>query len=94
MRPELKCLVKARTLIADPTKWGQGQRGKDRPHDTFEAAEAIEEWPNLDERRKAFKALKVAAGIPDVWGALVDWNDRSTHAEVLAAFDKAIRSVT
>lgn len=94
MRPELKCLVKARTLIADPAKWGHGKRGKDRGWNTFEAAEAIEEWPNLTERRKAFAALGKAAGLDNKWGELVEWNDRSTHAEVLAAFDKAIASVS
>jgi hypothetical protein len=101
MRPELPVLIKARAKIADPAKWGKGKRYFDRPVETCCAAEAIEEIATLStrwfaRRRAAFDAFRKAADIPDSWGALTDWNDapERTHAEVLAAFDKAIASAS
>lgn len=99
MRPELIPLVKARALIADPAKWGKGRRRHDRPLDTCCAAEAIEEVePPSPRRRAAYCALEQAAGIvrPPMGSVIVDWNDapERTHAEVLAAFDKAIASAS
>ena len=101
MRPELPVLIKARALIADPAKWGKGKRGclGDRPLDTCCAAEAIEEVePPSPRRRAAYYALERAAGLvrPPMGSAIVEWNDapERTHAEVLAAFDKAIAHTT
>lgn len=97
MRPELPVLIKARALIADPAKWGKGPRGRHytrRPLDTCCAAEAIEdcEPANYSNRVTAIRALQKATGHPTIWV----WNDAAerTHAEVLAAFDKAIASAS
>lgn len=97
MRPCLPLLMRARDKIADPAKWGKGGRCDGRGMDTFCAAEAIEEayapgW--LLHRSEAFRKLHQAAGLPQSSGSLVDWNDapERTHAEVLAAFDKAIEA--
>jgi hypothetical protein len=96
MRPELPVLIKARARIADPASWGKGHRRIDRPEHTCCAAEAIEdsETDNMDLRVRAIEALYKAAGLSrEFWTPrLSDWNDapERTHAEVLAAFDKAI----
>lgn len=97
MKPELPVLIKARALIADPAKWGKGVRGTragNRPLDTCCAAEAIEDSGRSDaERRNA--ARKAFARIIGT-DKIVVWNDahERTHAEVLAAFDKAIASAS
>lgn len=97
MRPALIPLVKARALIADPAKWGKGPRGGgyERGPCTFCAAEAIEESsPNLAARNEAYRTLEKSIGVPTLALTLVEWNDarERTHAEVLAAFDKAIEA--
>lgn len=99
MRPELPVLVKARAKIADPADWGKGRRGNsgNRPMTTCCAAEAVEETcDDYELRVRAFAKLRGAANIPNLWCAIADWNDapERTHAEVLAAFDKAIASAS
>lgn len=90
-------LTKARAKIADPDNWGKGLRGCSfdrRPLETCCAAEAIEEVaPTAHEvRRAAMRALYDAAGLEWNKDSIIHWNDapERTHAEVLAAFDKAI----
>lgn len=99
MRPALIPLVKARALIADPAKWGQGPRseGYGRSLSTFCAAEAVEEFaPQLAIRKAAYRLLERYAGFPTEANTLVQWNDapERTHAEVLAVFDKAIEAAS
>lgn len=98
MRPEFPVLIKARALIAVPEKWGKGQRRIDRPIETCCAAEAIEEAERAGDRRMAaYHAIQRAAGIrKGVSIPILDWNDapERTHADVLAAFDKAIASAS
>lgn len=99
MRPELTVLIKARAKIADPANWGKGHRGNSeyghRPLSSCCAAEAIEDVEMAGKtRRAAYRALERAAGLelPPLGSAIVEWNDapERTHADVLAAFDKAI----
>lgn len=80
-------LVNARALIEEPAKWGQGscylRKG------TLCAEEAIETIAsNKYEREAALSKLNEAAGNEYVF--FNSFNDTHTHAEVLAAFDKAI----
>jgi len=93
MRPELPVLIKARAKIADPAKWGKGIRGNGRRSlDTCCAAEAIEDCEvPADIRSAAFQAVRRGAGL-NLAMDIVRWNDAHTtkHADVLAAFDKAI----
>lgn len=101
----LEVLVAARAKITNPEDWGKGRRGRrdcDRPLHTCCAAEAIEDIsPSLDkethsERRRAFRALMNAAGLDNRWNAIINWNDapERTHAEVLAAYDLAIATLS
>jgi hypothetical protein len=81
----LNILIAARALIGDPANWGQGNG--DRPG-TNCASEAISKSAfHAGEAFFAFDALMKAAGISD---NIPRWNDHSTHAQVLAGFDKAI----
>lgn len=76
-------LVAARQKIERPEKWGQGF-GADRPG-TMCAADAI-----LATSKKFYRpccmAIIAATGAYNV----TSFNDTHTHAEVLAAFDRAI----
>jgi hypothetical protein len=96
MRPALIPLVKARALIADPANWGQGGRASRSNFDSFDVAEALEECgtTNFSARKEAIAFFHKAAGVRPLWGKLIEWNDapQRTHAEVLAAFDKAIEA--
>ncbi len=98
MRPALVPLMKARALIADSAKWGKGMRCNRAVFETYCAAEAIEAVAEPSPaRREAYRLLHQAVGLNhNVWGLLTDWNDapERTHAEVLAAFDKAIEAAT
>jgi hypothetical protein len=96
MTSTVEVLQKARAKIDRPEKWGKGVRGGvdgRRPLHTCCAAEALEDTTPTDIpiRGSAFEALRKAAGIAKDQ-TLVGWNDapERTHAEVLAAFDKAI----
>lgn len=76
----------ARAEVGTPKKWKQ-----------FCAAQAcMNVWEAAGHRRwdvsPAQQALADAIGLEDAQDALYDWNDAQarTHAEVMAAFDKAI----
>lgn len=98
MRPALIPLVKARALIADPEKWGKGRRNIDRLPTTYCAVEAIEEAEphDRDLRIAACRTLKTVLRLWDAEISILAWNDEAkrTHAEVLAAFDKAIEAAS
>jgi hypothetical protein len=97
MRPELPILIKARAKIADPENWGKGFRTVCGGHRTLEtccaseAIEAVAATPGL--RSAALRALAAAAQCDTT---ILRWNDapERTHAQVLAAFDKAIASAS
>jgi hypothetical protein len=101
----LDILVAARSKIADEKDWGKGSR-RDRPRNTYCAAEAVEEAfcfnsvfqvppQYYDERVAAFRALEHAAGVAQGCCFIPNWNDapERTHKEVLAAFDLAIATL-
>lgn len=98
MRPELPVLIKARAKIADEANWGKGTRINDRPRHTCCAAEAIEAVVKRSNvRMAAYDALRRAIGLGHgVTLPILEWNDapERTHAEVLAAFDKAIEAAS
>lgn len=94
----LELLVKARALIAHPRAWTQGCSA--RLADGTECSAGKEgacQWC-------AFGALYVVGGgafergvaaLNTVLGfnlarELIEWNDRATHTDVLATFDRAI----
>lgn len=90
-------LVRARAKIANPDDWGKGVRGRlgggRRPLNTCCAAEAIEDVSTYrDPRKEAYAALSASVGLEGFFITIVEWNDapERTHAEVLAAFDRAI----
>lgn len=91
----LEILTAARAKITDPQNWGQGLRRKRINFESCCAAEAIEGVaPHSIERKCAYLALANAAGL-DLLGQIWRWNDTldRTHAEVIAAFDRAIAAV-
>jgi hypothetical protein len=100
MRPELPVLIKARAKIADPANWGKGIRGLSpprRPLNTCCAAEAIEDTcDDVELRSLAFATLRRAAGILPGFHTFVVWNDapERTHADVVAAYDRAIKGAS
>lgn len=82
-------LIAARALIAEPGRWCQGI---DRVMGARCAAAALEDAGDGQPRNirtLAYDTFKTTTGIS---GKLSDWNDapNRTHAEVLAAFDRAI----
>lgn len=101
MRPCLPLLMRARDKIADPANWGKGMRGPNpvyhRPFHTCCASEAIEDaWKDgspTEPLMEAYRRLRDGAGLSDKMN-IPRWNDapERTHAEVLAAFDKAIEA--
>jgi hypothetical protein len=88
-------LIRARTLIAKPAKWGQGLRRTYRPHDdSYCVVEAIEQFvPPGPLRKEVIRLVRQGADNPN---SLTEWNDCPcrTHAEVLVAFDKAIEAAS
>jgi hypothetical protein len=106
MPDALEILVIARDKIADPKDWGQGARPYRGNFNSCCAAEAIDEWRRpstgflafdpveLRERKRAVRALLYAAGLENSWAAVVNWNDHSSHREVIAAFNLAIATLS
>lgn len=78
----------AKNLIDTPGKWGQGPAYKRSNRDSMCAGEAIDAL-NLPHQARigAFYALGETVGWP-----VALWNDRATHSEVMAGFDKAIEA--
>ena len=100
-----KALKQARKVIKDEANWTQNVEAR-RADGSFcppQSEEAVC-WCTVGAIEKvtpedsyvsdyAVRVLARAAGLYvtfSVWGDLGIWNDRSTHAEVMAAFDKAI----
>jgi hypothetical protein len=90
-------LVKARALIADESRWGQ-DNGDGVPPRCHCAVTAIGAASGVTRDRcgdvmlfdAAKLALGQAAGVSPADCGLLIWNDHHAHAEVLAAFDRAI----
>lgn len=80
----------ARALIDTPEKWGQGFNSR-RPGTccALEALEAVAQTTGTD-HHAADDALRIAVPLSGVY--TTTWNDArsTTHADVLAAFDRAI----
>lgn len=78
-------LRQAKALIADEGKWWDGSSGRSRDLTCPCAAEAIWkiERSHRDHRLSRYMAAAVDSLVPH-------FNDTHTHAEVMAAFDKAI----
>lgn len=87
----LKVLQEARKLIEKPENWGQGIRPYRENKRSCCAAEAIETVTPWGARSGAFRAIRDAMGV-HAPSLVLDWNDTHTHAEVLAAFDRAIEA--
>lgn len=93
----VEVLIAARELISVPERWTQGKYWRDKngeylPGDStpicwcaWGAVRHCGDYPNI---QLALSFLIRAANV----GGIADWNDAAcrTHAEVLAAFDKAI----
>lgn len=85
-------LRRARARIEPREKWGQGLPRSRKG--TFCAVEAIR-WVCIrtvgSSEESSFKILRKAINVGP-YDAITTWNDKSerTHAEVLAAFDRAI----
>jgi hypothetical protein len=83
----LDVLIAARALIADPKHWGQGDGH--RPGTNCASEAIFRSTKTYDESVAAMIALiETIGGVGNVH--IPHWNDSSTHAQVLAAFDKAI----
>ena len=89
----------ARALVATPSQWWQyrGHRGVEASRSCAGLALAAAEGYPDRHCPDAWLTLASAAGLGDldlgdVSEAIYDWNDapERTHAEVLAAFDRAI----
>lgn len=94
----VEVLIAARELISAPERWTQGVHARDVSGDVatrttavcwcgFGAVWEVVETPFSDLSDECERLLDRAVGCP-----YVDWQDsfECTHAEVLAAFDKAI----
>lgn len=89
-------LTAARALIAEPERWTQGAYARDAagvPVD--DSAETAICWCASGALFK-FSSLpgadRARSAVASIVGPIPDFNDHHTHAEVLAAFDKAIAS--
>jgi hypothetical protein len=103
--PSLEILKGARELLSDPTRWAKGYYaytadGQQTSPVTPEAA-CFCVWGALDKVTGTFFGPDAfAAGmylgnqLPEGWPSLANFNDaeETTHADLLALFDKAIES--
>jgi hypothetical protein len=85
----LDILIAARQLIDTPEKWAQGDEALLQGRTCAGLAINRTGGYALPQTADAYQAVKRAARCTGVNG-LVRFNDTHSHAEVLAAFDKAI----
>ena len=97
-------LKKVRALLADPASWTQGWPARDEDGCRCSATSGMAtSWcitgaidrvcPNFNDYFDVSEAFRQANGIrADLDGGIVKWNDARSrsHANVLAALDKAI----
>ena len=86
-------LVAARKLIEKPKDWAKA--GRAQYHGPRCAGYAIDFARGEDLGTDAFDAFKRVIGVKSI-RQVIKWNDapERTHAEVIAAFDKAIAECT
>lgn len=91
-------LRQARAIIADPARWTQGGWARNASGDFVDSmsrqAVCWCAWAALNKPKASFNDWDMAVWTFQevVGGYIAEWNDTPsrTHAEVLAAFDKAI----
>ena len=92
----LEILKKARETLSEPDSWGKGVVWDRSNKNSYCAAQAIGESlsPDFVLYHKACQVFAVSIPLTE-FDAIPDWNDapERTHAEVLAAFDRAIASL-
>jgi hypothetical protein len=95
--PVVGVLVRARGLIETPEKWGQAPDVDGERRCLVTALLTVAGGGEPDTYRKARRCLAEATSVTDkehdLWGYWIGrWNDapERTHAEVLAALDRAI----
>lgn len=83
----VECLIAARKRIENPANWGKGGEIFEKGGKECAGYAILRSCDDMDTSGKAF-ALFASVTNPSV----VLWNDapERTHAEVLAAFDRAI----
>jgi len=96
MNSTVQWLVAARKLIERPENWFSFSYHGQRPEKLFCAFTALrsarldgfDAYDLIDTTSAPFQYFRLAAGCEDI----IAWNDapERTHAEVLAAFDRAI----
>ena len=95
----------ARELISDPGRWTHGYAGEG-PEDPVCAVLAIHQIAHLlrgdrvqyvESAKDALRRVLPRSSIHDKktfrTHSIIRWNDSATHAEVIAAFDRAIASL-
>lgn len=90
-------LIAARKLIEKPENWGRlARRYRNNPHSccVSESLEQVCAGPRGFNTSLFLFAARTFAKAADTPGPITDWNDAPgrTHAEVLAAFDRAIEA--
>lgn len=103
MTEAVDTLRKARELIQEPARWTQHAEARDR-----QGASVSPLWDDACQWcawGAAWRAYHASGARGDVWFAAIDtleasveehvprFNDRHSHAEVLAAFDRAIAAL-
>ena len=95
MNHVLSILVKARSIIERPQNWCR----RYSEGNAICAVHALQKaWAGMNLTSEvevdAYRALGTAMGVkePENGPMMGNWNDTHTHAEVLAAFDRAIES--
>ena len=87
----LEVLTRARALIEQPENWWDGKPYDYPPpqqrHCAVTALHFVAGW-DVAASGEAYKALENAVG-----PSIPLWNDNSTHAQVLAGFERAIASL-
>lgn len=96
-------LIAARALIDTPEKWGKGNdsfpptRHSGSKTDCLCAHGAVHVAMNGDWGRDAWKITDaLMTALPDEWSNTPDFNDApsTTHADILALFDRAIEAAS
>ncbi len=85
-----EALRKAKSLIKDPDKWGQGAFFKDGKMCVLGAVFEVVDHTENGGLLSMVTALQQAMHIYTGRGAIADWNDTHTHEQLMLACDRAI----
>jgi hypothetical protein len=94
-------LIKAREIISDEKNWTQKAQARDkdghevsylRPWAVCFCSVGAVERASIGHPRRALAALDFLSG--EICSNIAEFNDTSSHAEVLAMFDKAIANAS